>query len=158
LLVLPLTIKGNRFIIRITHRGRKRFWQGGFGMNTLLTDEFQFLVGELLVSNKSILDILTKFQKTNANINRSVVKAVTSCGCIKVNATKQTPQYLGDHETTSTHCEGEICENCRHEIEKNIGENLFYLASLCNLLNISIYDAILNEMRRLESLGKYCLR
>ena len=55
----------------------------------IMLDEFQYTAQELLVRNKSIIDLLTKFQDSNARINRGIVKSVTQCGCIKIHAKKQ---------------------------------------------------------------------
>ena len=58
-------------------------------MDDMVVDKFQFTVQELLVRNKSIIDQLTKFQDSNSRVNRTIVKAVTQCGCIQINAHKQ---------------------------------------------------------------------
>jgi len=42
-------------------------------LKDIMVDEFQFTVGELLVRNKSILDLITKFQDSNGRINRGIV-------------------------------------------------------------------------------------
>lgn len=131
-------------------------------MKDITVDKFQYTVQELLVRNKSIIDQLTKFQDSNARVNRTIVKAVSQCGCIKINAQKQ--PFLEDAEfediqnTLQTHLEGELCDNCRDLIEKEIGSNLFYLASLCNTLDLNLYDIILKELERVKVLGKYALR
>jgi hypothetical protein len=128
----------------------------------ILADEFQYTVSELLVRNKSILDTLSKFQESNAKVNRSIVKAVTQCGCISINAEKQPfpEEYDFDkiREVLSTHTDGALCDNCRDIIEKEIGRNLFYMASVCNLLDLNIYDIIIKELDRVKVLGKYNLR
>ncbi|NLY42605.1 MAG: DUF1573 domain-containing protein [Clostridiaceae bacterium] len=128
----------------------------------ILNDEFQYTVQELLIRNKSILDSLTKFQDSNARTNRAIVKAATHCGCIKINASKQIFPEDGSldeaRDTLSTHLEGSLCENCRDMIEKEIGRNLFYLASLCNLLELNMYDIMIKELDRMKTLGKYSLR
>ena len=131
-------------------------------MKGIAVDEFQYTVQELLVRNKSIIDQLTKYQDSNARVNRTIVKAVTQCGCIKINAQKQPFSEDGEfediHETLKTHLEGKLCDNCRDLIEKEIGSNLFYLASLCNTLDLNLYDIILKELERVKVLGKYALR
>lgn len=131
-------------------------------MKNILIDDFQYLVDDLLVRNKSILDSSTKFSESCSKINRSIMKAVTHCGCIKINAKKQeippdTPlkdvkKYL------KTHIEGKLCDNCREAIEKEIGSSLFYLASICNILDLNMYDIILKEIERIRTLGEYNLR
>jgi len=127
-----------------------------------LTDEFQYTVLELLVRNKSILDSLTKYQDSNARVNRAIIKAVTQCGCIRINARKQSFPEDKDFEEVrkgmSTHLEGTLCDNCRDMIEKEIGKNLFYLASICNTLDLNIYDILIKEHERVKMLGKYNLR
>lgn len=131
-------------------------------MNDMMIDEFQYTVQELLVRNKSIIDQITKFQDSNARINRSIVKAVTQCGCIKINAGKQDfPDEIDFAQLRNimkTHIEGKLCENCRDLIEKDIGRNLFYLASICNTLDFNLYDIIINELESLKTLGDYNLR
>lgn len=128
----------------------------------MLVDEFQYTAQELLVRNKSIIDQLTKFQDSNARVNRAVVKAVTQCGCVKINAEKQSFPEDSDLEeirnTVDTHLEGKLCENCIDAIEKDMGRNLFYLASMCNTLDLNLYDIIIKELDRVKMLGKYSLR
>ena len=128
----------------------------------MVLDEFQFTVQELLVRNKSILDAITKFQDSNVRINRSIVKAVTQCGCIKVDAEKQHFPESDDFDeirnAMETHLKGSLCNNCRDIIEKDIGRNLFYLASICNTLDMNLYDIVIKELERVKMLGKYNLR
>lgn len=125
-------------------------------------DEFQNTADDLLVRNKSILDLITKFQDSNARINRGIVKSVTQCGCIKIHAKKQAVPDDGDFDemksAMKTHVEGKVCDNCRDIIEKDIGRNLFYLASICNTLGLNLYDIIIKEHDRIKMLGKYNLR
>ncbi len=127
-----------------------------------MVDEFQYTVQELLVRNKSILDSITKFQDSNARVNRTIIKSVTQCGCMKINAKKQDMPEDGDFEeyknAMDTHLEGKLCENCRDLIEKDVGRNLFYLASLCNTLDLNLYDIIIKEEERVKMLGQYNLR
>ena len=127
-----------------------------------LLDDFQYTVQDLLIRNKSILDVLTKYQESNARVNRAIVKAVTQCGCIKIDADKQ--DYPDDssieeiQKSLKTHLSGELCENCRDNIEKDIGRNIFYLASLCNTLDLNLYDIVIKELERVKLLGTYNLR
>jgi len=131
-------------------------------LKDIMVDQFQYTVGELLVRNKSILDLITKFQDSNGRVNREIVKAVTQCGCVKINATKQIYPDGADFDEIrmlmETHLEGSLCENCRDLIEKDIGRNMFYLASICNTLDLNLYDIILKELDRIKMLGKYNLR
>lgn len=131
-------------------------------MNDMVVDKFQYTVQELLVRNKSIIDQLTKFQDSNARINRAIVKAVTQCGCIQINAHKQPFNDEDVFEDISSsvenHLTGSLCDNCRDLIEKEIGSNLFYMASLCNTLDLNLYDIIIKELDRAKLLGKYNMR
>jgi hypothetical protein len=131
-------------------------------MKDIMVDEFQYTVQELLFRNKSIIDSITKFQDSNSRINRSIVKAVTQCGCIRINAKKQEMPEDGDFEeirnAMGTHLEGQLCENCRDQIEKDIGRNLFYLASICNTLDLNLYDIVIKEQERVKIMGQYNLR
>lgn len=134
-------------------------------MKDIIFDNFQNAVNDSLLRHKSILDIITKLQESDSRINRAVVKSVTNCGCVKVNAQKQTlPDEKGSDNIESledclkTHIEGELCNNCRDVIEREIGNHLFYLASLCNTLDLNLYDILLKEYDRIGTLGKYSLR
>lgn len=131
-------------------------------MKDIIVDEFQDTVLELLIRNKSIIDSITKFQDSNARVNRSIVKAVTQCGCLKINAKKQNfpedEEFEKVRESMETHLEGKLCDNCRDLIEKDIGRNLFYLASICNSLDLNLYDIIIKEQERVRMLGKFNLR
>lgn len=131
-------------------------------MNDIIVDKFQYTIQDLLVRNKSIIDQLTKFQDSNARVNRTIVKAITQCGCIKVNAHKQPFDDESEFEDISlaveTHLLGSLCDNCRDLVEKEIGSNLFYLASLCNTLDMNLYDIMLKELERAKLLGKYNMR
>lgn len=128
-------------------------------MKDLLYDHFQDGVGELLVRHKSILDVLTKFQESQSRVNRAVVKAVTTCGCIEINSKKQ--KYSDETSLQDlknymdNHLSGKLCDNCRDVIEKELGNNLFYVAALCNLLDISMYDVLLKEYEKINTLGIY---
>lgn len=131
-------------------------------LKDMMVDQFQYTVGELLVRNKSILDLITKFQDSNGRVNRGIIKSVTQCGCVKINAKKQSYSENADFEDIrngmKTHLEGKLCDSCRDLIEKDIGRNLFYLASICNTLDLNLYDIIIKEFDRIKTLGKYNLR
>lgn len=128
-------------------------------MKDLLYNHFQDSVDELLIRHKSILDVLTKFQESQTRVNRAVVKAVTTCGCIEINSKKQSYsnevsiQELKDF--MDTHLKGNICSNCRDIIEKELGNNLFYMAALCNLVDVSMYDVLLKEYEKIKTLGVF---
>lgn len=131
-------------------------------MKDVIFDDFQNAVDESLLRHKSILDILTKLQESEARINRAVAKSVTSCGCVSVDAKRQKVTNQNDidilKECLQTHLCGELCDNCRDVIESEIGNNLFYLASLCNALDLNLYDILLKEYDRIGTLGKFSLR
>ncbi|NLD46133.1 MAG: DUF1573 domain-containing protein [Clostridiaceae bacterium] len=131
-------------------------------MKDIMVDEFQFTVGELLVRNKSILDQITKFQDSNGRVNRGIIKTVTQCGCLNIHAEKQPydpdAEFEEIRDSMDTHLKGALCDNCRDLIEKDIGRNLFYLASICNTLDLNLYDIIIKELDRIKMLGKYNLR
>ncbi len=131
-------------------------------MKDTALDSFQYAVSELLVRNKSILDEMTKLEDSNARVNRTLSKAVTQCGCIKINACKQdysdSLEFESIKGSMSSHLDGALCANCRDLIEKDIGRHLFYLTSLCNNLDLNLYDIIIKELDRLQLLGKYSLR
>ncbi|MDO4562729.1 MAG: DUF1573 domain-containing protein [Clostridia bacterium] len=117
---------------------------------------FQEKVAGLLYRNKSILDIMTKYQVTNARVNRSVIKAVTGCGCVSIDGRKSIPSFEFSEHDSQVY--GSLCEDCRRNIESEIGENLFYAASLCSALGINFECVLEREISRVESLGRYNLR
>ena len=135
-------------------------------MKDVIFDDFQNSVDELLLRHRSILDIMTKLQESEARINRAVAKTVTNCGCIEIHSTKQQQQpeqndidNMEDLKNfLNPQINGELCENCRGVIENEIGNNMFYLASLCNLLGLNLYDIFLKEYDKIDTLGKYSLR
>jgi len=130
-------------------------------LKDIIYDEFQHTVSELLLCNRSILDLLVKSQETNAKMNRVIIKSVTGCGCLKINANKKklppdTPlEEL--RELMESHLEGELCEACKDAIETEMGRNFFYFAALCNLLNLNMYDVLIKEKKHLKTLGLYNL-
>ncbi|HEY8500549.1 MAG TPA: DUF1573 domain-containing protein [Clostridia bacterium] len=125
-------------------------------------DDFQYTSQDLLIRNKSILDLMTKITDSSARIARTLAKAVTQCGCVRIYAEKQeisditNLDDMKDH--MQSHIEDSLCENCRDLMEKDIGRNLFYLAAICNTLDLNLYDIIIKELKRLKLLGKYSLR
>ena len=155
-------------------------------MKDIIFDNFQNDVNESLLRHRSILDIMTKLTESNSRVNRALAKAVTDCGCISIYAKKQDiPSKIGelinsknhsentqksnaevnidlDNESLSqqlTHqIEGNLCNNCREIIENEIGNNIFYLTSLCNSLDLNLYDILLKEENKINILGKYNFR
>lgn len=132
-------------------------------MKDIIFDEFQESSETSLIRHKSILDVSSKFSESNARVNRAIIKAVTNCGCIKISAQKQHIPSSEDsleqlQECFSSHLEGTLCPNCREIIENEMGNNLFYLTSLCNTLDINLYDVLLKENQRVNTLGKFNFR
>ncbi|MCI5628030.1 DUF1573 domain-containing protein [Clostridium sp. HCP1S3_B4] len=131
-------------------------------MKDIIFDDFQNSVNDSLLRHKSILDVLTKFSESNARVNRAIAKSVTNCGCIEVNAKKQKiseDNIINNlHDSLDDHLNGTLCESCREVIESEIGNNLFYLTSLCNLLNLNLYDILLKESDKINTLGKFTFR
>lgn len=123
---------------------------------------FQENVHENLVRHYSILDIVSKFQETNARVNRALFRAVTDCGCVTINASRQV--LPGDcsfedvREHIKSHLKGQLCENCKEVIEAEIGQNMFYLTGLCNALGLDLEDVIQKEGQRVSTLGMFHLR
>lgn len=123
--------------------------------------EFQDQVAELLLRHRSVLDVLSKFQQSNAAANRAVIKSVTDCGCIQVHAGKQ--NYTRDmtleqaQEQLGTHLGGQVCEHCKEVIESELGRNLFYMASLCNLLDLDLNKVVTQESTKCSTLGLFNL-
>ncbi|MFA5675155.1 MAG: DUF1573 domain-containing protein [Christensenellales bacterium] len=134
----------------------------GNSINDILLEDFQSFVGEILVRNRSVLDIISKMQTSTGRVNRAVIKAVTHCGCIEIEGKKQAfPEEVSIKNLSgliSTQLKGELCKECRSMIEKEIGGELFYIASLCNTFGISLYDVVLNEKETLSTLGNYSFR
>ncbi|KGM95255.1 hypothetical protein Z968_09570 [Clostridium novyi A str. 4552] len=132
-------------------------------MKDVIFDDFQNAVDESLLRHRSLLDIITKLQETQSRINRAIAKSVTNCGCIEIDAKKQSVSNdnisVDDLKLNiDTHLHGELCDKCREIIEREIGNNLFYLTSLCNLLDLNLYDILLKEYDKTTTLGKYNLR
>lgn len=136
-------------------------------MKDLIFDEFQNSIDSSLLRHKSILDILTKLQESEARVNRSVIKSVTNCGCIKINAQKQSVDFNICTEESecehpdinlSSHIDGNLCDNCRNVVEQEIGNHLFYLTSLCNALDLNLYDILLTEYKKTKTFDKISLR
>jgi hypothetical protein len=135
-------------------------------MKDVIFDDFQDIVSETLLRHRSIIDITSKLLESEARINRAVAKSITGCGCLEVDAKKQgIPANIPEDITLEefnkymdSHVKGELCPACREVLEKEIGNNLFYLASLCNTLNLNMYDIFLKEYNDLKMLGKYHMR
>lgn len=130
-------------------------------MNDLLFDQFQEKVDEVLIRHVSVLDIITKLEESNAHINRAVIKTITSCGCLEINASKniipEGTEFTDLKNYNKSHLNGEICQTCRDKVEQEIGSHLFYVAAICNHLDLNLYDIILQEYKRINALGSFSL-
>ena len=60
--------------------------------------------------------------------------------------------------TSHSPVKGVLCENCREVLEKELGNNLFYITSLCNIMDLNLYDILLKEYDKISTLGKYTMR
>ncbi|MCL6448334.1 MAG: DUF1573 domain-containing protein [Armatimonadetes bacterium] len=130
-------------------------------LKDFIYDDFQNTVSEVLVCNKSVLDILSQIQEANARLNRVVIRTVTGCGCLKIQAgKKEIPSDLSLADLKNfldSHLLGEMCAECRDAVETALGRLLFYLAALCNLLDLNLCDILLKEQKQLKILGIYNL-
>ncbi|TCT14385.1 hypothetical protein EDC18_106189 [Natranaerovirga pectinivora] len=122
-------------------------------IHDLITEELQFLVEEYECINKSILDQITKLSEYSNKINRSIIKACTQCGCLKIEGKKL--DFETAHDELDTQCYGNICPDCKEFVEKNMGSCLYYLAALCNTLDLNLYDILLKEVKKVDLLRKY---
>lgn len=133
-------------------------------MKDVIFDDFQNSVNNSLLRHKSILDILSKYQESQSRANRAICKAVTNCGCIEICAKKQSMLQDSDisldelNPCLNSHVKGSLCENCREVIERELGNNLFYLTSLCNALDLNLFDILLKEYNKMDTLGKFTFR
>lgn len=132
-------------------------------MKDIIFDDFQNNINESLLRHKSVLDIITKYSESNARVNRAIAKAVTNCGCIKLSASKQRLSLSQESteesvSTLSNHLVGSLCDNCRDIIETEIGNNIFYLTALCNNLDLNLYDILIKENNKINTLGKFSFR
>ncbi len=125
-------------------------------MNEFILEEFQYLTEEQLRRNAGLPDLMTKLETTGGKINRAVSKAMTHCGCIRYGSEKPLEEEHSAKERAGIG--GDLCETCREEFERAVGEHLFYLAGLLGALDISLYDMICAEISRQKMIGKYSLR
>jgi NTP pyrophosphatase (non-canonical NTP hydrolase) len=56
-----------------------------------------------------------------------------------------------------SHLKGELCEQCQEALEEELGNHLFYLTALCNLLNQDLSKMFGKEYQRLSALGFFHL-
>ena len=130
-------------------------------MKDVIYDEFQNKVDEVLIRHVNLLDIVSKLSESAARSNRAVIKTVTSCGCVSLNVAKidipEDATYDALKEFRSEHMQGKPCPVCRDKIEEELGKLEFYIAALCNGLDLNLYDVLLKEYNRINTLGRYSL-
>lgn len=127
-------------------------------MKDLICDEFQNTVGDLLIRHHSVVDVLTKLSESSCRVNRAVIKSVTDCGCVSIEAQKiDIPDHL---ETVAelkacldNHLRGDLCPHCEEVVMSELGKLLFYIAALCNVLDINLYDVFIKEHKKSQALG-----
>ncbi|MCW2277842.1 DUF1573 domain-containing protein [Heliophilum fasciatum] len=128
-------------------------------MKDLACQQFQDTVADYLIRHQSILDILSKSQEANARVNRAVVKAVTDCGCVSINAEKSPlppDASLSDlKQLRESHLNGTLCTNCRDIIERELGKSLFYLTALCHSLDLDLADVLQKEQNKISTLRMF---
>lgn len=128
-------------------------------LKDLLADDFQYTVSEQLLYNGSILDVLSRYQECSAKIQRVITKTVTGCGCLQITAKKnilpENASLLDLKNIMHSHLSGNLCSNCQETIENEIGRSLVYLAALCNLLDVNLFDIIIKEHNKMKLLGRY---
>ncbi len=129
-------------------------------MKDLICDEFQNTVDNLLIRHHSILDVISKLSEATCRVNRSVVKSITDCGCVTVQAQKiQVPnsiESIAEYKAClDNHMRGELCPHCEEVVSSELGKLLFYTAALCNTLDINLYDVFIKEHKKATALGVY---
>lgn len=93
-------------------------------------------------------------------MNRSVIKAVTDCGCVCIEAKKvDIPEHLESvaelKACLDSHLRGNLCPKCNEVIMCEMGKLLFYTAALCNILDINLYDVFIKENKKAHALGYF---
>jgi hypothetical protein len=130
-------------------------------MKDIMVDDFQNSVEESLIRHKSIIDVITKLGESTARVNRALAKSVTNCGCISVSARRQNIPDDASFEDMSSildyQVEGKLCDNCIEVLEDELGTNLYYIAALCNSVDISLFDVLLKECDKIKTLGKFSM-
>lgn len=126
-----------------------------------LTRDFQAVVGQYLIRHRSILDIMSKLQEASSRVQRALAKAVTVCGCVQIRAERQqVPEgidYAELKQYVQTHLDGQLCEQCHEVLEIELGQTLFYITAVCDILGLQATDVLRQEKQRLETLGVYNL-
>lgn len=126
-----------------------------------LVDRFQSLVDDVLIRHHSVIDVLSKLSEAESRVQRAIAKSVTGCGCIKIEASRQTfpenASWEGIHEQALSHVSGNLCHRDRQTVEQEIGQLLFYLTALGNVLDISLYDVLVRKYNEASTLGRFYL-
>jgi hypothetical protein len=106
-----------------------------------------------------VLDILSKWDQAGASVHRTVVKAITECGCIEVHGRKQPYDQnmtLEDaRKLLQSHLSGRLCEQCAEIVSEEMGKSLFYLSALCNALQVDMQKVLETEFRKCRTLGVF---
>ncbi len=130
-------------------------------MRDLLCDDFQASVSSHLVQNKSILDAITKLNEASMRVQRAITRAVTQCGCIRIEAARQrVPEVASLEElgrVLDSHVRGDLCSDCREVVETEVGNSLCYVAAVCELVGVSMYDCLIGVDKRIRALGMFHL-
>lgn len=130
-------------------------------MKDVIYDEFQNKVDEVLIRHANLLDIVSKMSEAATKSNRAVIKSITNCGCVTLDVSKvdipEDLSYEALKEFKAEHLKGEPCPVCREKIEEELGRLEFYVAALCNVLDMNMYDIILKEYKKISTLGRFSL-
>ena len=130
-------------------------------MKDVIYDEFQNKVDEVLIRHANLLDIVSKMDEAASKSNRAVIKSITNCGCVKLDVSQtEFPEgltYDALKEYRAEHIQGKPCPVCRDKIEEELGRLEFYVAALCNVLDLNLYDVLLKEYNKINTLGKFSL-
>jgi len=131
-------------------------------MDQEICKDFQETVAKFTIRHKSILDIISKADEASAKVNRATIKAVTHCGCVKIEARKhQWPEdvdILDLKNVLDSDLDGQLCSDCQDVVETEIGKLLFYITALCNTLDLNLDQVLLKENEKILTLGKFNLR
>lgn len=124
-------------------------------------NDFQKTVSLHLIRHRSVLDVMTKYQDACSRANRALAKAVTACGCLRIDAEKQdlpADTTLSEmSKYVKSHLEGHLCPNCEDVLEEELGKVLFFTAAICTLTGIDLHTVIRQENDRISTLGFYSL-
>src|SRR5690606_11795408 len=113
--------------------------------------------------HRSVLDVLSKMQEASARVQRAVAKAVTVCGCIRIEAscqalsdvTSEDVSYADLKQFVQSHVAGQLCHNCRDVIEVELGQAYFYTTALAATFNMRAADVLAKEQHRLVTLAVF---